>query len=550
VTDMQGPRKIYPFVRTPELEGEQRHYPVIIAGAGPIGMAAARDLALHGIRSVVLDDDNKVSVGSRAICWAKRTLEICDRLGCSGPMMAKGVTWNTGKVYFGDDREPVFSFDLLPDRDQCFPAFINLQQYYAEEYLLDVLDRTPATEVRWQSRVTAVSDRGDHVVVNVETPDGPYRLTCDYLIAADGSRSPIRSMLGLDFEGEVFQDHFLIADVRMKADFPAERRFWFDPPFSRGQSALLHRQPDDVWRIDFQLGWNVDRDRELEPARISERIRRMLGEDAQFDFEWCSIYTFQCRRLDRFVHGRVIFAGDSAHLVSPFGARGANSGIQDTDNLCWKLALVLKGVAAPHLLESYDAERVYAAKENILNSTRSTDFITPKTAVSRAFRNAVLELAREHPFARAFVNSGRLSVPAVLRDSPLNFPHCDVFAGRLEPGSPAIDAPVEIDGERSWFLRQLAGDFTLVVFGPPSSSGVLQLDLPVPLRVLHVVPRDGSVTAPGCLIDTHGKLAADSDAAPGSCLLFRPDQHLAGCWRRFDGGRVRDAIFRCIGRGE
>ena len=546
---MATPRKRYPFRPTPELEGERRHYPVVIAGAGPVGLAAARDLALKGIHSVILDDDDKVSVGSRAICWAKRTLEIFDRLGCAGPMMQKGVTWNTGKVFCGDEREPVFGFDLLPDRSQCFPAFINLQQYYVEEYLVELIERTPLAELRWQSRVSSVKQTGDRVEIGVETPQGTYVVSADYLIAADGSRSPIRSMLGLDFAGEVFQDHFLIADIRMKAERPSERWFWFDPPFARGQSALLHKQPDDVWRLDFQLGWSIDREAELDEDRIKGRVRRMLGEDARFDLEWASIYTFQCRRLERFVHDRVIFAGDSAHLVSPFGARGANGGVQDVDNLCWKLALVLQGTAPRSLLESYDTERVYAAKENLRHSTRSTEFITPKTAVSRAFRNAVLALARDHVFARAYVNSGRLSLPATLHDSPLLPPDHDAFAGPLVPGAPAIDAPVQVGGARGWFLKQLGGDFTLVVFGPRSDKAPVALDLPVPLRVVYVLPPDAESATEHCIVDLHGKVAANARATPGACLLFRPDQHLACGWRDFDPQRIRAAVLHCMNLG-
>ncbi len=356
-----------------------------------------------------------MSVGSRAICWAKRTLEIFDRLGCAAPMMKKGVTWNTGKVFYGDDREPVFSFDLLPDRSQCYPAFINLQQYYVEEYLVDLVDATPLAELRWQSRVTSVAQRDDLVEIGVETPQGSYRLTADHLIAADGSRSAIRNMLGLEFEGEVFQDHFLIADIRMKAERPSERWFWFDPPFARGQSALLHKQPDDLWRLDFQLGWDIDRNVELDPARIASRVRRMLGEHAQFELDWSSIYTFQCRRLDRLVHDRVIFAGDAAHLVSPFGARGANGGVQDIDNLCWKLALVQQGVAPRALLTSYDVERGQAARENVLHSTRSTDFITPKTPVEpRVPRRGPGPGARSS--VRARIRQQRAAV--VARDTP------------------------------------------------------------------------------------------------------------------------------------
>jgi 3-(3-hydroxy-phenyl)propionate hydroxylase len=546
---MPEPRKRYPFRAPAELTGARGHYPVAIAGAGPIGLAAARDLALKGIRSVILDDDDKVSTGSRAICWAKRTLEIFDRLGCVGPMMQKGVTWNTGKVFYGDDRKPVFSFDLLPDRSQCFPAFINLQQYYVEEYLVELIEQTPLTELRWQSRVSSVRQYGDHVEVGVDTPQGAYVIDADYLIAADGSRSAIRSMLGLEFGGEMFQDHFLIADIRMKAERPSERWFWFDPPFARGQSALLHKQPDDVWRLDFQLGWHVDREAELDEDRVRGRVRRMLGEDARFDLEWKSIYTFQCRRLERFIHDRVIFAGDSAHLVSPFGARGANSGVQDVDNLCWKLACVLQGVSPRSLLDTYDAERVHAARENIRHSTGSTEFITPKSAVSRAFRNAALALARDHPFARAYVNSGRLSLPTRLRESPLTPPDHDTLGGALEPGMPATDSPVRIGDELGWFLRQLGGDFTLVVLGPPSPEAVVPA-LPVPFKLLHLMPGSTVDAVAGAVIDLKDKIASHAGASPGSCLLFRPDQHLACGFRSLDSRRIRAAVLHCLGRGD
>jgi 3-(3-hydroxy-phenyl)propionate hydroxylase len=230
----------------------------------------------------------------------------------------------------------------------------------------------------------------------------------------------------------------------MTSDFPAERRFWFDPPFHPNQSVLLHRQSDNVWRVDFQLGWDADPELEKQPERILPRLRAMLGPDADFELEWASVYTFQCRRMQKFRHGRLLFAGDSAHLVSPFGARGANSGVQDADNLVWKLELVMRGDAPDRLLDSYDAERVAAADENILHSTRATDFITPKSAVSRTFRDAVLSLARRHPFARKLVNSGRLSVPAVLSRSPLNTPDGATFDSRWVQKAVAAGAPVPL----------------------------------------------------------------------------------------------------------
>jgi len=545
------PRKSYRFRRPPELDASTvNRVPVVIAGGGPIGLAMALDLAGHGIRSVVLEKHDTVSDGSRAICWAKRTLEILDRLGTADRMMQKGVVWNVGKVFVGDSEEPLYTFDLLPDKQQEFPAFINLQQYYPEEYMVEQIERAPLVDLRWHNEVTAVDAGADGTTVTVTTPEGRYRLDCDYLVAADGHRSPIRNMMGLDFEGRVFEDHFLIADVRMKVDFPAERRFWFDPPFNPGQTSLLHKQADDVWRIDFQIGsFDVDRDEVLKDENVDRMVRAFLGPDVDFEYEWVSLYTFQCRRMRDFVHGRVIFIGDAAHLVSPFGARGANGGIQDVDNLGWKLALILDGKAPPTLLDSYNSERVHGADENILNSSRSTDFLTPKNEASRAFRDAALKLAERMPFARSFVNSGRLSVPCVLDDSPLNTPDDDDFHERMRPGFSCMDAPVTVDGQVGWFLPLLGGTFRLVVFSDSgeTTEGFSTPIAPAGIGVERIVV--SAKPAAGAVQDHTGLLAKNYDAGPGTTYLVRPDQHVAGRWRRFDAGKVSAAISRAISAG-
>ena len=417
-----------------------------------------------------------------------------------------------------------------------------------EGYLLECAQQYPNLDIRWKNKVVGLSQDDDGVRVQVETPDGVYTLAADYLVAADGARSPVRGLMGLESKGQIFRDRFLIADVKMKAAFPTERWFWFDPPFHPNQSVLLHREADDVWRIDFQLGWDADPVAEKSPEKVIPRVRALLGPDVEFDLEWVSVYTFACMRMDRFRHGRVMFAGDAAHGVSPFGARGANSGVQDGDNLSWKLALVLKGQASAALLDSYCIEREAAADENILNSTRSTDFITPKSAVSKLFRDAVLSLSKEHAFARRLVNSGRLSLPSTYRQSPLNTPDCDTFAGLLCPGAPLADAPVSIAGKAAWFLRQVGGQFSVLLFADAASAFNVQSLQSLALPVLLVLP--AGVKAPAgvaAIEDSEGLLAARFDAQPGTVYLLRPDQHVAARWRALDVAALQSALSRAMG---
>lgn len=517
--------------RSGPINGKLRRHPAVVIGAGPIGMTQALDFAERGIPTVILDDNNTVSVGSRAVCYAKRPLEIWDRLGVGEEFAAKGIQWKVGKVFFRD--ELAYQFDLLPEAQHKMPAMINYQQYHLEERLVKACDDAPLVDLRWKHKVLAIDNRDDHAVLTVETPDGIFKLEADWVVAADGANSDTRRMIGADFTGQFFQDRFLIADVVMKAQFPTERWFWFDPPFHRNQSVLLHKQCDNVWRIDFQLGWDADPTEEKKPENVIPRIQAMLGPDVEFDLEWVSVYQFACRRIDQFRHGRVIFVGDAAHQVSPFGARGANTGVQDCDNLSWKLKLVMDGVAPLALLDTYHEERAYAADDNIGHSTRATDFITPKSRSSLRLRNAVLELARTEPFARPLVNSGRLSTPTPYLQSSLNTPDSDTFAGLMHPGTNCADAPIRKKGQDAWLLNQLGQGFVLLSFGPAEPVTVGR----VTAQVLQV-GRD--------IEDAQGILAQRYDAKPGTVYLIRPDQHVAARWRRFDAAKVQAALSRAL----
>jgi 3-(3-hydroxy-phenyl)propionate hydroxylase len=522
----------YQRSRDQDTETPTRH-PVVIVGAGPVGLTLAIDLAQRGVKVIVLDDDFKLSTGSRAICFAKRTLEIFDRLGVGARCVEKGVSWNTGKVFLKNDL--LYQFNLLSEEGHQRPAFINLQQYYVEGFLIDATRNQANIELRWMNRIVGVENRDNSVIVTIDTPDGKYKIVADHVIACDGSRSPVRNFIGQESKGQVFKDRFLIADVKMTAPFPTERWFWFDPPFHPNQSVLLHKQPDDIWRVDFQLGWDADPEEEKKPERVVPRIQALLGKDTDFTLEWVSVYTFACMRMEKFRYGRVLFAGDSAHGVSPFGARGANSGIQDADNLGWKLAAVLQGNSPDSLLDSYCDEREYAADENIRNSTRSTDFITPKSVISRMFRDAALELAKDHPFARRIVNSGRLSMPSTYVDSSINTLDESEFTSAMVPGAPAVDAPVTIDGKLRWFLSLLDGSFVCIEFGHKDTLTV---------RSLALTPTLAWAAKPGI---ASTELMQRYGAKPGTTYLFRPDQHVCARWRTFDSDKVERALRRAMG---
>lgn len=528
------------------------HHPVIIVGGGPTGLYCALDLAKQGIPSVVLDEDSTVSYGSRALCFSKRTLEILDRVGCGQPMVEKGITWQLGKVFFHERQ--VYEFNLLPEDGHQRPAFINIQQYYPEEYLVNRIQDFPQIDLRWQSKVTQVKKTGDLVEVTVNTPEGDYRMTCDYVLVADGANSPLRESLGLQSKGQIFNDTFLIADILMKADFPTERWFWFDPPFHPGQSVLLHKQPDGCWRIDFQLGPSADRQAWREPEKVRPLVQAMLGEDIEFEFEWLSVYSFRCRRMDSFIHeDRILFVGDAAHQVSPFGARGANGALQSAENLVWKLSRILKNQAPAQLLKTYDEERSHGADENILNSTRATDFITPKTRVTRLFRDTVLELAEQYPFARPLVNSGRLSVPCTYELSALNTADAanDVFPKTLRPGSTCKDAPVKAlnaaYSAEPWLLQQLGDRFVLLVDGRElAAEALVELAAVDDLDIIVIADQVRSQYT--TLHDSTGQVAERYDLQPGTVYLIRPDQHVAARWRQVKPAAVKAAMQRALGK--
>lgn len=512
----------YPFSTPKELtDPAVKTHPVVIVGAGPVGLTLALALAKQGVSVVVLDESNQVSEGSRAICFAKRSLEIFDKLGVAKRMIDKGVKWDVGRIFFREDE--IDRFDLSPEKHSKYPAFINLQQYYVEQFLIDAVLKEDNIDVRWLNKVKDVNQQEGSVRITVETSAGEYELRSSYLVAADGSRSQIRRLLDLEMLGERFEERFLIADFKMEADFPSERWFWFDPPFAPGQSILLHKQPDNLWRLDFKLGTNADPSLPQDKVFLREKIKSVVG-DRDFELDWSSIYSFSSKKLERFVHDRIIFVGDSAHVVSPFGARGANSGIEDADNLSWKLAAVLQG-NSHQLLETYNSERVAAADQNIACTGQSNTFIAPQGEEAIAMRNLILENAKTDVHYKKQINCGRLSIPCVYGQYPASEEGMWDNAS-LEPGRAVKDCLLE----SGYLIDQLGYRFTVLHSkNSLSNSELAQLEQKN-ITAIEIDPLN------------HPTLVTLYELADGGAYLFTPDQYILGRWKKLRGSDVLDLI--------
>ncbi|QOR37113.1 monooxygenase [Billgrantia diversa] len=544
----------FPFVRPPELGGNSIRHRVAIVGAGPVGVTAALELARHGIESVVLDDKATVNDGSRAICVSRHSLEILQQLDVDAPFVEKGLGWTRGRTYFRD-RE-IFRFEMPHSEQERFPPMINLQQQYIEQFLIDKVAmsgfvESGLVELRWQSPVTSVSQDASGVTLDVTTPEGDYRLECDYLLAADGARSVVRKALGQALHGEAYEGRYVIADIRLRSDFPTERRAFFHSRALPDTTILVHKQPDDIWRIDYQLGPDEDPEAAVEEANIRARVdlivRDVLGESEAWELEWWSLYKAHTLALDDYRHSRVLFIGDSAHLVPIFGVRGLNNGLADAANAGWKLAWVLQGRAPERLLDSYSPERRGATLDVFANAGKSTRFMTPPSRGYRLMRDAALTLALANDYASGFANPRQVT-PYTYAESPLTLAGSGDFADGPIPGAPLFNRRL---GEDDFLLDHLGSGFTLLHF---SVDGRVDAELAdrlaalqfqgQPIELLRVARGPG---AEGALFDRDGSLFEAYGAEPGCAYLVRPDRHVAARWKRLASGDLDAALTTALG---
>ena len=538
----------------PSAHGAQPRHPVVIADAGPAGMVTALELARHGVPSVLLNSELQVSQGSRAIVFTRRSMEILQQVGVADRMTASGLPWRFGNsIYQG---QTVFRMEAPHDADDRFFPMLNLQQQYLEEYLLDACAASPLIELRWGNKVVGVQQQADHARLTVDTPEGEYALEAGWLVAADGGRSDIRTMLGLKLEGASYEGFFVIADIRIDLPLPTERLAFFDPVWNPGNTILMHREPHGIWRVDYQLPPGEKPEDALRPESLKARIDaqlEMIGfGGTPWEMDWSSVYSARTLTLPDYVSGRVIFTGDAAHLLPIFGVRGANTAFQDAQSLGWHLAFVLKGLAGERLLANHSAERVGAAREIIDEAGKSTRFMTPPTRGFRVLRDAVLSLSRTQAFVRPLYH-WRTSRPHEYTHSVLNSPGDD---NALFTAGPAHGAPprnIRL-GVGDYLLDHLGGGFDLLYFTDAAAMPQPLQDVIAQVRAQGVPLRVTAIGAPAPVQGADQTLA-DADGhlrqrygigASGGAYLLRPDQHVCARWLTLDATRLQAAFRQAL----
>jgi 2-polyprenyl-6-methoxyphenol hydroxylase-like FAD-dependent oxidoreductase len=514
---------------------EAPEIPVGIVGAGPIGLALALRLATFGVRSVILEADPTLRAqGSKACLIHGDVLDILDKFGCAEQIDAEGVTWTVARTYV---RGKEIRRAVYP-RPVGFGPFVNISQYRIEQVMLARLEAAPLAEVRWSHRVTGLEQDGDGVTVHTETPDGDRVLRCRYLVGCDGVRSTLRDLLDVRWTGYTHRDRFLITDIRAMLPLEQQRHFHYDPPFNPGRQLVMHPQPDDIWRIDWQLPPDADIEAEQRTGALDRRIRAVIGA-VPYEIQWMSTYRFHQRVVEHMRVGRVFLAGDAAHALPPYGSRGMNSGLQDADNLAWKLAFVLDQRAGATLLDTYHVERHAAARENLRVTEATISFMVPPNRLRRWTRAVLLWLAPAVRSLRRHVNSGQMTEPFVYLDSPIVDPAgADPLIGRFAP-----DGVVTVDDRRTRLRRLLGGGFVGLLYAADAAQAAEFIAAAgaaagqVPIRLVVVLPPgvpaddlSGPGAADGGTVtvarDADPDLAATYRRQPPCWYLVRPDGHL------------------------
>lgn len=496
--------------------------PVVVAGAGPVGLVIALGLAQRGIPVLVIDKKEHVSLGSRALALSYLSLEILGRLGIVDRFMRDGMAWDSGRSFYAG--EEIASFQIPRPAGAQYPGLLNLQQPLIETYLIDECNKDPLIEIQWQTEIVAAETSDDGATLDVAGPHGAYRVQTDWLVASDGARSKVREATGTHLEGRSYNNMFVIVDIVMNSEHPPERRCWFDPPAFPGSTVLMHKQPYNVWRIDFQVSADVDPELVTSDEYVTPKIKELLewiGETGEWEIEWTSIYRAHALSLPRYRDGRTLFAGDAAHLLPIFGVRGLNSGMADAANLVWKLAMVINGEADDRLLDSYDIEQRNAFSQNAQFAHLSTLFMTPPSIGTRLVRDAALDLTLVREEFQEIADP-RYSTPVDYFDGPLLLSDSDNWTEGRESGRLVPNLRIGAAADAPYLNDELSTGLAVLSFGPWSAA---ESDLPG-VKVIEI-----AVDSP---------LAEAMSAPAGAVYLARPDRYVLARWREASPADVQE----------
>ncbi len=537
--------------------GKLEHHRILIVGGGLSGLTLACSLAQLGVDCVLLDEDNSVGVkgaSSRGICYTQKSLEIFDKLGIYERIKAKGIQWSVGRTFAGHDE--VYSFDLKAQGNFNLseqPAFINIQQFYNEGFLVERILELGRAQIRWNNRVESFSTDSGKATFSIATPQGSYQATADFVIDCTGSRSPFHDWLKIEKTSIKGDDRWCIADVRFSTRPPHERHTWIEAPFNEGRAVWQHLMADDVWRIDYQMAPDADSAYVSREDVVRQRLAKQFGKDTQVDIVWVGPYAYRSECVHTMIapagKSLVFLMGDSAKVVSPFGARGGNTGIADADNLAWKLAAVVQGRAQRGLLKSYQDERHEAAQTNVQVTNRTAKFLRPQDGMEIIFRQATLDLAKQHPFARSLVNTGRMAVANPYSRSPLTAPE---LPQSFSVQNVSFEWTDGTSGQLNDLLQWAKGMPLLLVWaGGPGDylwrERLKHQSWHEQARIVWVQTRGSAIDVRETIVDTPQCLAqACGLHAPGWALI-RPDSYIAARGQHLSPTEVTAALARLSG---
>jgi len=521
--------------------------PVVIAGAGPVGLALSCALGHHGVASVVLEEDEALSRHSKAPGVLPRTLEVFRAWGVLDRVLAAGTLLTRPTVWSATSKQPLMTIDLAPLAEMtAVPGLLFIPQDRTEEALRDHALALGRADLRFGHRVTGFQQGDSGVAVDVEPARGaPYRIEGEILVGCDGPHSTVREALGWRLEGKTYPTRLMLADVSVGPELDGLP--WPRVSTEGDEFGGAFRLGPDLWRILGNVAADVTDEAAVGRPAIDRRVERLFGAPPR-DVLWADVFRIHCRTSPGFRRGRVLLAGDAAHINSPAGGQGMNSGIQDAHNLGWKIARALAGGAREPLLASYEEERRAVILTNV---DRYTDLLTRAFLLAPPLLRRVTLAGARLGLSRPAL-SRRLLRRAAMLDT--RYPRSALISGTgALVGARAEDGPVRLpDGRPGRLLDLVARDAALLLFQDSSlpawnAAEVAQIVGQVPgLRVWRLVAGDVS-SGPADVADAGG-LWSRWGARRGSAALVRPDGHVGWAAERPTAAALRDGVRRALGQ--